>query len=184
MVYLDFFIAGDTITGNVFYQGGPRAALLLNGAIDSTVTNNIFVEVGAPVEYTSPGLTWCRGILLSMLSNFKAGSVDPMSPPWSTRFPEMTRYQFSDDWMAVPKGNLFANNIMYQTKNIKRNYAPPVPTSAVEEENNLILNHDPFIKINDLDFRLRDEQAIEARLPEFEPIPVQKIGLYADEHRS
>lgn len=186
MVYLDFFIAGDTITGNVFYYGGWRSAIAQGGTLDGTITNNIFVDVGAPVEYSSAGLTWCREVVFDMLSHFETSGIDPRSPPWSTRFPEMTRYEFTYDWLAMPKGNVFVNNILYKTKKMEvtRTYDPQVPESAIEERDNLKLDKDPFVDVENLDFRFRNKEVIKVLLPGFEPIPLEKFGLYTDEYRT
>jgi len=182
MIYLDYLIAGETITGNVFCDGSDRAAIFLSGGLDHTVTNNIFVNVGAPVLFSSWGLTWCADLIPPMVEGLES-TVDRTVPPWSVRFPRLAEYELTQDWLAIPKGNVVANNVMVQTDDVALYYDPQVPADAVVQRNNWRPDHDPFADIEKHDFRFKRSAAINKRLPEFRTIPLRKIGLYRDAYR-
>lgn len=54
----------------------------------------------------------------------------------------------------------------------------------VKPEENMVLDHDPgFVDATAGNFQLKPDAEVFARLPGFQPIPFQKMGLYADELR-
>ena len=57
----------------------------------------------------------------------------------------------------------------------KPDYAPP---------GNVVYDQDPgFVNAEKLDFRLKPDARLLRDLPNFKPIPLEKIGLYLDEYR-
>ncbi|HMO84420.1 MAG TPA: right-handed parallel beta-helix repeat-containing protein [Lacipirellulaceae bacterium] len=183
MVYLDSAASGDTFTGNVFFRGGDRNMIFINGGRDVTVENNIFVDGGHPVELTSNGLTYHRHTLeiawQAMLSK-----VDHKSPPWSEVFPKLAQYPDNYDELGIPRGNRIAHNVFYRTKNIAFSFDDSVSKDIVHVTGNWAASEDPFVDIANHDFRFREQAAIEQKIPAFQPIPFGRIGLYRDAFRS
>lgn len=181
MVYLDSAASGDTFSGNIFYHGGDRNMIFINGGRDVLVDNNIFVDGGAPVELTSEGLRYHRHTLEIAWKRLLE-KVDHTQPPWSTAFPKLADYPSDPDKLGIPEGNSITNNLFYRTNEIAMNFTEGVPESIVRVEDNLYLEEDPFVDLASGNFRLKDIDAIRTRIPGFKKIPIEQIGLYQDEH--
>ena len=87
-------------------------------------------------------------------------------------------------------GNVLKNNVSYRSSWCD----PEAYCRATSEKNistpyltvgeNLVTDEDPgFVGAQQLDFRLRDDSIVFRRLPEFQPIPFEQIGLQPDEWR-
>lgn len=110
-VYLDDFMSGTTVFGNLFYRAGR--AVFLGGGRDNLVENNFFIECQASVHLDARGLTWARdyfdGRYTVLTDRMRAVNYD--RPPYSTRYPELLRY-YADN-PAVPRGNKVLGNVSY-----------------------------------------------------------------------
>ncbi|MGQ9736908.1 MAG: right-handed parallel beta-helix repeat-containing protein [Armatimonadota bacterium] len=175
-VYLDDCTCGITIFGNVFYRAGR--AVMIGGGRDNTVENNIFVECEPAVHVDARGLGWASfwfdGRDSTLMDRLKA--VPYQSPPWSERYPELVN--ILNDEPAVPKGNKIVRNIsiggrwidLYDNLNDK----------IVTIRDN-ITEGDAGVEMTPQGIRLRrDSSALKLG---FQPIPIEKIGLYRDQYR-
>lgn len=110
-VYLDDFMSGTTVYGNVFYKAG-RAAFL-GGGRDNLIENNIFIDCQASVHIDARGTTWAKnyfdGRYNILTERMKAVHYD--QPPYSERYPELLSYY--DDDPAVPKNNKVYRNVSF-----------------------------------------------------------------------
>lgn len=113
-VYLDDFMSGTTVFGNIFYNAGR--AVFMGGGRDNVVENNIFVDCEASVHIDARGTTWANyyfdGTYNVLTDRMKAVNYD--QPPFSERYPELLRYY--DDDAAVPKNNRVLRNISMSDK--------------------------------------------------------------------
>ncbi len=175
-VYLDDCASGITIFGNVFYKAG-RAAMI-GGGRDNTVENNIFVECEPSVHVDARGLGWASfwfdGRDSTLMDRLKA--VPYQQPPWSERYPELVN--ILNDEPAVPKGNRIIRNISVGGRwlDLYDNLTDKIVTMRDN-----IIDGDAGVEVTAKGIRLRkDSPAFKLG---FQPIPLEKIGLYRDAYR-
>jgi len=174
VVYLDDCASSTEIFGNVFYK--TRESAFIGGGRDNAVENNIFVECEQPVHLDARGLTWDHfrpgGPMYEPLKQFRHDQ-----PPWSARYPKLAR--ILDENPQAPLGNLVVKNVSYRSswRDPDRKY--------VRLEDNFITDEDPgFVDYANMNFRLKDDSIVYRKIPGFQKIPFEKIGLYADEYRA
>jgi len=177
-VYLDDMFCGTDIIGNVFYQV-PRAAFI-GGGRDCRVENNIFVDCNPALHIDARALGWASYHAEEWIKEGRQrGTLSGTryrDPPYSTRYPQLPG--ILDDDPAAPKGNVVVRNVCWQGRwdEIEAKARP-----LVTLKDNLV-NVDPrFVDAAKLDFRLREDSP--AWKLGFEPIPIEKIGLYRSDQR-
>ena len=193
-VYCDDGTCGVTAHGNVFYKMDTRYGMLYsNGGHDLTFTNNIIVDPGGPaVMLKSHFYTWARdqnqeyfgknGICRRRLTE----QVDINSPPYSTRYPKLADHLDviveGKEWVGMrPRRNLMARNVIVRGKG-KQQLSGAHAQFA--ERDNFETEEDPgFVDAENMNFQLRDDSVVYRKIPGFERIPFDKIGLYVDEYR-
>jgi len=113
-VYLDDFMSGTIVYGNIFYRAGR--AVFLGGGRDNTVENNVFIDCEASVHIDARGTTWAKnyfdGRYTVLTDRMKAVHFD--QPPYSERYPELLTYY--NDNPAIPKNNRVLHNVSYSKK--------------------------------------------------------------------
>ena len=113
-VYLDDFMSGTTVYGNIFYRAGR--AMFIGGGRDNVVENNIFVDCEASVHIDARGTTWAGyyfdGTYNVLTDRMQAVNYD--QSPYSEHYPELLSYY--DDDPAVPKNNRVLRNVSMSQK--------------------------------------------------------------------
>ena len=178
--YMDDGDSGDEIVGNVavgcFY--GP----FIGGGHDNSIHNNIIVSTERAIHFDARGISRGYDKDKGLLNRLK--SVDYKNPPWSTHYPALTT--ILDTNPAFPRGNLIECNVTVQCKQ-------PFQTSSKKEELQFSIVRDNieltekaigFENVNAMNYRLRPDSPVFAKLPNFKPIPFEKIGLYRDQFRT
>lgn len=183
-IYLDDQHCGHTITGNVFEK--CSRAVFIGGGDDNIVTNNVFVDCWRAAHIDNRGMGWQKaatddpnGTLRTRLR-----AMPIQSELWKERYPNLAG--ILEDEPNIPKRNMFARNISAggtwdDIHEGTRQY------QIVKD--NLVFDDDPdWVRLlKDASGRLVD---IEFANPQavkrigFEPIPVEKIGVYADPRRA
>jgi hypothetical protein len=97
-------------------------------------------------------------------------------PPWRQKYPELLSILVDEP--GLPKGNVVRHNISYKGKWLDVE-AKALP--LIEFEKNLVDTDPHFVNIEEQDFRLRPDSP--ALALGFQPIPVDRIGLYTDAYR-
>ena len=181
-IYFDDGDGGDIVFGNVFFrccEPGRAAwgAVYSHGGHDIRAENNLFIECkralgSAPWSDTrwqqaltgADGHDWPRRL---------REDVDITRPPYITCYPELVG--FMDFSPGTPRVNRGINNVMVNCDDIcSGNW-------KVLSEDNWVTDDDPgFVDAQAGDFRLRPDAPVFARLPSFQPIPFEKIGLVGD----
>ena len=182
-IYLDDCDSGDSLVGNVFYRAG-RAAFI-GGGRDNLVENNLMIECDAAVHLDARGTSRIKldaapGDSWNLLA--KAERLDYRSPPWSTRYPKLA--SIMDNEPLLPLGNVIRRNVAYRCKRWLIASGMEKYLDRVEFSDNLEDIEDPgFVDAAKQDFRLREDSAV-LKLPGWERIPIERIGLYKDEYRA
>ena len=172
-VYLDDMLSGTRVHGNVFYR--VSEAVFIGGGRDNIVDGNIFVDCSPAVHVDARAMNWAAyHVDTTMKEGLRA--VPYQQSPWRDRYPGLVG--ILDDEPAAPKGNVIARNICVrgQWEEIEEEARPFVRLEAN------LLDRDPlFVDEAHMNFQLRADSP--AYRSGFEPIPVEKIGLYPDERR-
>jgi hypothetical protein len=170
-IYFDDGESGGRVIGNVFYKTGNQYGTVhMYGGNDHLIENNIFVDcewVFRKVpwnekrwEFMVHGELWKKRLLQE---------VDITKPPYVTQYPEL-----KDFFKQGERTSQAVNNVMYQCEIIK--------SHQFEMINNLITDENPgFVDVQNQDFRLREDAVVFKEIPDFQPIPFEKIGLQKDD---
>jgi hypothetical protein len=175
-VYFDDGAGGQTVYGNVFYRaaGGSFGAVFVHAGHDNNVTNNVFVECKRAIRQVPwVDTSWKEWLDGDLWQGRLLKEVDITQPPFLTRYPELAGFMESD---KRPRLNHASRNVAVQ--------CGPFIEGAWEEENNFITETDPgFVNAAALDFQLRDDSEVFQKVPGFERIPFEQIGLVRDDLR-
>lgn len=181
-VYLDDCASGTTLVGNIFCR--CTRAIFIGGGRNNRVENNIFVDCAPAIQIDGRGLddkpVWRQMVDQTMRARLDA--VDHHAPPYRTRYPdlkELDRY-YAAGVGIPPEGNLVVRNICRGGEWLDIGWHAKPSMVAIQYN---MTDEDPlFVDEEAMDFQLRiDSPAYEQG---FKRIPVDKIGLYLDEHRS
>ncbi len=177
-VYLDDWTSGTTVFGNLVVRGGR--GVLVGGGRNNTVENNVFVDCEPAVHVDSRGLGWAKyyfdGRDNTLIERLEA--MDYRKPPYSIRYPELlTLY---DDEPALAKYNRIVRNICVGGRWL--DLQDGLNDRVVEIADNLVGQDPLFVDAPRGDYRLQPESP--ALALGFRPIPLDRIGLYADPYRA
>jgi hypothetical protein len=175
--------SGNTVFGNIF--AGSRTGVWIASGPDHTTTNNIFIKSEGPVFGMDD-----RGLSRKYATNNKllngVRDINPQQPPWAVRFPEMVtlldshpelplRTKFTRNVIVIQKGEPFA------LKMKPENQQNPALFTASD---NFVTATDPgFVDLANRNLALKPQSEVFKKIPGFEPIPFEKIGLFKDEYR-
>jgi hypothetical protein len=177
-VYLDDCASGIIVFGNVIFK--TSHAMCIGGGRDNTIQNNLMLDCDHSIDFDNRGLGWAKDSVApggEMLVTLE--QVPYRRPPWSEKYPQLLKV-LSDD-PGSPKGNVIRFNVVSRCKPMK--LAKEVSQFGTVA-NNLTTDEDlGFPNAGGMDFRLRDDSAILKKLPKFERIPFEEIGLQVDEYR-
>ena len=99
--------------------------------------------------------------------------VDITKPPYADRYPELKGFL---EFAGEPRRNHASTNLIVNCR--------AVQTGNWDVSDSFVTDTDPgFVNAAKLDFRLRKDSAAFARMPGFEKIPFEQIGLQRDEFR-
>ena len=176
-VYLDDFLCGTTIFGNVFYK--VDMAVHVGGGHDNIVDNNIFIDCNSSIHLDARGVNWAKYYMnrdeLPDLFN-KLDAVNYKQPPYSVRYPELVG--ILDLNPGQPKGNVFRHNISYggEWRDMEQD------VDEVTIENNYVLREIPP-SIDPSAGKLYPENENILEWIHFQKIPFEQIGVQNDTYR-
>lgn len=176
-VYEDDGQSGDTVFGNVF-ENITGYGVHLTGR-DSTVENNIFVNVGKSAVYmdfrtpdpNGSGIKCVNAVTFKRYPYFD-------SELWLKHFPELEGAR-EDVFKQFHKNNTISNNLLYNTPPVLQHSSLPQTWGVAE--NNLSVTSDPgFYNLAERNYLLRPDSMVYEKIPGFEPIPFTRIGRYGE----
>lgn len=175
-VYLDDAASGTVVVGNVIYK--TARAMLIGGGRDNRIENNLMLDCHDSVHFDNRGLNWMQHHITQDMPE-RLAAMPYRQPPWSDRYPQLLN--LLDDDPGSPKGNTIRLNVVCRSR----------PMSLAKEvvefgtiADNLTTDEDlGFVDAGSMNFQLRDDSLVYKKLPTFEPIPFEKIGLRTDEYR-
>lgn len=185
-IYVDDNASGVEIYGNVLYKTGRERGAILYKASDMKVYNNIFIEC----QHAICARAWEFGIPKKIESAYGPGSlfakrlhaVNYLQPPYITRYPFIADYLDCEvAWRS--RRNITENNVFVkmddETLFLVQN------GGDVGAKTNYSTGADPgFVNPEALNFRLKDDSIVYEKIPGFQKIPFEQIGLYADPYRN
>ncbi len=183
-IYWDDTLSGQTAYGNVLYNVTGKA-FLVGGGRDNVVFNNIMINSEYPILFDDrlrDGMLnngWFKGFG-NMINTVRKHPVD--SEPWKSRYPHLSMIKGEDadpediDYAANPSYAVVKNNVCVCKEEWGFFIADSVKKFGTVE-NNLLYSDESECIANEK-FELKPE--VKEKLPEFEPIPFDKIGRYKD----
>ena len=177
--YLDDGDSGDLIEGNIAYR--MAAGVGIGGGHDNIARNNLAIECGVGTRIDARGVS--RGYdknptLLKILA-----ALNPTQPPWRDRFPTLAA--LSKNLPPLPVGCVIERNVAVGCEKTVDLHGNPKDLSVVTVRDNATLPLEDlgFADLAKLDLRMNLNAAVFKKVPGFEPIPFEKIGLYTNELR-
>ena len=177
-IYLDDFLSGITVVGNVIenmQKGG------MFSGYNNEWTNNIFInnEFCSIVTAFSANIS-AAGLQPSLLAGWKDADY-VRTEAWQKAFPDLaalTEENFTND--TVSTGCIVKNNLMVNSAGLDLiGTLTSHPENIVE--NNLAIEGDPgFVDMDNKIYLLKEDAKIFKDMPDFKPIPFTRIGRYSE----
>lgn len=182
-VYFDDGDGGDSVFGNVFFRCGDPGkgsfgTVFSHGGHDILAENNIFVECkrafgSAPWN----DRRWKDYIDAPLWQTRLLKEVDITRPPYTTHYPELIGFMTPQP--GQKRVSRAVRNVFVNCREIRNG------NWQLDPALNLVTDQDPgFVNFAKCDFQLRPDSAVFRKLPGFEPIPFEKMGLIADSLRA
>ena len=178
-VYIDNVNGGVTVYGNLFSRfDGPNGAVFFGGS-DDIIENNVFHRCFTGINLSDRSWVYAKAYksIDAFLTKMKVNE-----PPWSVRYPRLTAIKpHTEDLTLIVRGNVAARNIALDCGKFIYGSTVTMRYARIEQNWN---EGDPGFKDPDNgDFHLRPDSPVFVTCG-FEPLPLDKMGLYNDELRA
>ncbi|MBT5605105.1 MAG: hypothetical protein HN742_40105 [Lentisphaerae bacterium] len=179
--HIDHMNGAMTIYGNIFWAIESNSGGFFSGGRNNMLENNVFSECVSGIRLGDRSWVFSdrdqrgKDRFLSYLREMK---VD--EPPWSVRYPQLVGALAREN-PALPTNNLVARNIGIKTSKLLD--VAPLPRETATVEHNWDVGDPGFTDPEYGDFTLRPDAPVLGTIG-FDPIPVERIGLYDDELRA
>jgi hypothetical protein len=183
--------SGSISFGNVLV--GPRIGFWVASGPDHHFINNILVknvDVVKPGDGAVFGLD-DRGISRKYATDQKMilrmKEVNPDSPPWSTKYPEIVG--MLNNRPELPWRTIFARNVVvtkdstYVLNKLSKDVAA-MPGMLTIDGNFATADDPGFVNAAKGNYALKPDSAVFKQIPGFAPIPFDQIGLQVDQYRT
>lgn len=169
-VYFDDGSGGQTVFGNVFQRasGGGFGAVFVHGGHDNRVVNNVFIDCTMAVRQVPwNDDSWREWLDGDLWRQRLFEEVNITTSPYTDRYPELKGFM---DFNGEPRMNHAERNIVVRCGGFLG--------GSWVEENNWVTDADPgFLDLEANDFRFKQDAAVFQKIPGFESIPFDRIGL-------
>jgi hypothetical protein len=181
-VYFDDGDGGDTVFGNVFFRCGDPGrgrfgAVFSHGGHDIVAENNIFIEckraLGSAPWSDARWKEAINGGMDCFWPEKLLKEVDITKPPYTTRYPALVG--FMDPKPGQPRNNRAMRNVFVMCGAISNGNWVASP-----QDNWSTTSAPGFVDAAHGDFQLKPTSEVFSKLPGFQPIPFENIGLVKD----
>ncbi len=171
-IYIDDLASGVTSVGNVI--SNVSRAFLVGGGHHNRFSNNIIIDCLAGGVVDDRGLSWSKHLTVEGgEARVKLAKVPYREEPWKSNYPELVSLLDQDP--AIPRGNELTGNLYVQTPFYKIAHGAVAETKL---NGNWRTSRDPgFVDLEGADFRLKEDAEVFQRIPGFQPIPFDRIGI-------
>lgn len=175
-VYFDDGDGGERVFGNVFVRCGKLTSkgvfgtVNVNGGCSNGVSNCIFVE--SPCALCSarwPDKRWIEFVKAPLWQTRLLKEVDITKSPYREHYPDLEG--FMNPQPGQKRDNFADNNVFVRCNKV-------VNGNFITNSTDVVFTSDPgFRDANRGDFGLKADSEVFSRIPAFQPIPFEKIGL-------
>lgn len=187
-IYFDDGDCGDSVVGNVFYRCGEPGfggfgTVFCHGGHSNLVENSVFVECRRPLGSAPWDQKRWEGFLKSPLEQTRLlGEVCVTDSVWTAHYPAIKSI-FTPESDAE-RWNLARNSAFVKCPATLPGRKPGETRPGIlcgrwaTNATDVVFDSDPgFVNASAKDFTLKSDSEILKRIPEFKPIPFEKIGL-------
>ena len=175
-VYFDDGDGGDTVYGNIFFRCGDPGkgsfgTVFSHGGHGNLVDNCLFVECKRALG-SAPwsDARWKAFVEAPLWQQRLLKEVDITRAPYTERYPELAG--FMNPQPGAPRDNVAVRTLFVDCGEVKSN-------RWTTNETCVAVSGDPgFVGRAAKDFRLRPGASVFKTIPGFQPIPVERIGLW------
>jgi hypothetical protein len=177
--YLDDGDSGDLVEGNIAYRVG--CGPFIGGGHDNIAKGNLSVDCGRGAHLDTRGVA--RGYDKDKALYKGLESIDAKSPTWSIRFPNLATIFGGKP--ELPTGSAIESTVAVNCESVLHFSGKKEELAAATLQNNFELTIEDmgFFNAAKLDFRMKPDAPVFAKVPGFKPIPFERIGLYTNELR-
>jgi len=178
-VYIDNVNGGVTVYGNLFSRFDGSSGAVFFGGSDDIVENNVFHRCYTGINMEDRSWVYAKAYkgIDAFLARMKVNE-----PPWSVRYPRLTTIKpHTEDLTLIVRGNVVARNIGLDCR--KFIYGKPTTMRYARVERNWEKGDPGFRDADGGDFGLKPDSPVFATCF-FEPLPLERMGLYQDELRA
>ena len=161
-IYLDDADSGDTLEGNIMYRMGTGAAV--GGGHDNILRQNVAIECPGGFGIDARGVSRKYDQDSGMLRDYQ--KLNPVNPPWSTRFPTLPNLLENNP--AMPNGCVLERNIVTGTAKAADLRGKPEHFKGVTLKDNAALTPE--------DLRLKDLAKLDFRMAADAPAFAPALG--------
>jgi len=177
--YMDDGDSGDLVEGNVVH--GLSYGPFIGGGHDNTVRHNLVIACARGLHLDARGLARGYAKDAGLLRGLAA--VPYRQAPWSARYPNLPGVL--EHHPEQPVGNrVQANAVVACGQPFHFAKAKELADSKVDGNVAFKLGEAGLVDAAGVDFTLRQDAAVFARIPGFPPIPFARIGLRKDAFRT
>jgi hypothetical protein len=183
-IYLDDQHCGHLIHGNLFEHCSQ--AVFIGGGDDNVVTNNVFIGCWKAAHLDNRGMGWQKKATDDPKGELRTRlrAMPYTNELWRTRYPPLSN--LLEDEPNIPKRNVFARNLSAGGR--WDDITPSIRQYQTVEQNLVFDSDKDWVRLikdgagrpSRLEFK---NPAAVAALG-FRPLPLDKIGPYADERRA
>ncbi len=174
-IYMDDGSGGIIIDGNVFYKAATAGnynfgAIFVHGGRDNVASNNMFIDCELAFGTARwNDKKWDTYVNSPLLKSRLYKDVNIKSDVYKKAYPDLAR--LADTSVSIPRTNNTVRNLFYGKGKFSSG-------KGYTHRDSLITDTDPgFVNASAKDFRLKPNAIVFTRLPGFQPIPFEKIGI-------
>jgi hypothetical protein len=178
--YMDDGDSGDVVEGNVVVRChyGP----FIGGGHLNVLRNNLVIETDRGLHFDSRGVA--RGYATDKGLRSTLQKMNVTQAPWSARYPALPQLLALD--LGLPHGNVIERNVTVRCPKALdlSGKKDDFTDNTIRDNLDLGIEDPGFVNAAQLDYRLRPDSPVFRKLPAFQPIPFEQIGLQRDEFRA